>query len=450
LHSDPYSVVSFTGLTLKENKKHKLREMTQFFSRPIVSQLDKVDLPEVDMYRTASGLSFYLNNAGDSEAVKLDVLIQAGRVHESKHLVSKAVGSIISRGTSRLDRDRIDQCVDQKGAALFSLADPDLIHIGLYTSRKHVDELFPLVYEILTDPVFPETELIKFIKRGKQRLREDLKNPSVLAYRHTTEKIFGSTHPYGYNSTEETFDALRTEDLVLYYLNNVTPGRTHVILTARPDRKLETKTLRLFEKWSPKGANETVMFPKVHSEIGTAYISFQQENLQTAFCMGRMGPGRQEPNTFYTTHILSLILGGFFGSRLVRNIREEKGLAYDVHSSLDPLRFATLFTVSGECSKEEMEKVNIEIQAEMQRLREEFLDVDELAMLKNYAIGLIMNTLDGPLHTAEWLKSTIAEGASIDSIGRFVERIREVTVEELRDNARSFLIHGHFFTTWVS
>lgn len=424
--------------------------MNTLYKQPPISQLRNIKFPEIESFKAPNGLTIHLNPAGETDVVKLDLLINAGRPQERKHMVSRAVGNLITRGTGQKDRDDIDELIDQKGAILYSTAEPDLIHISLLTIARHVERLFPLVLEMLTDPAFHEVELIKFIKRNKLKLREDLHSPSVRAYRHTTEHVFGKDHPYGYNSNKRYFDSLRSEDLVLFYLDNFFPANTHLILTARGEDRMVQILMEGFGQWKSAGNEKSDWnIPPPVNETGNSYIEFQAANKQMAFCMARTGPGREDPS-YVEGQMLSLALGGYFGSRLMKNIREEKGLAYDIHSTLDPLRFATLFMVAGECNRKAADEVKKEIAREMTVLREELIGDREMEMLKNYTMGVIMNTLDGPLHTSDWIRSYIAESGSPRDLRYFSEKVLDIKSRDLRELARDFLREDQFFCTWVS
>jgi predicted Zn-dependent peptidase len=142
---------------------------------------------------------------------------------------------------------------------------------------------------------------------------------------------------------------------------------------------------------------------------------------------------------FNGLYVLSTILGGYFGSRLMANIREDKGYTYNIYATLDAMLFDGYFCIGTEVGNELVEPTIKEIHHEMKLLREELVSTEELEMLRNYLMGNFLAMLDGPFNISELLRTMLIEDLPFSSFEQMIETVNTIQPEQLRDLACKYL-----------
>ena len=133
--------------------------------------------------------------------------------------------------------------------------------------------------------------------------------------------------------------------------------------------------------------------------------------------------------------ILNTVLGGYFGSRLMKNIREDKGFTYGIGSAIIPLKNSAYFFISAETGSDVTFQAVEEIYKELRKLKEQPIPIEELDLVKNYKTGEIMRSLDGPFAISDLTKLTIQFDLDADYFSKYISVIRNITSSELQDLA---------------
>ena len=404
---------------------------------PQIRDIDHFQLPVPERYTLGNGIPVYVVNMGTHEVVKLEILFFAGRPYERKPLVSRVTLGLLKEGTRRYDSAEIAEQFDFYGSSLSFPFNLDTSNITLYSLTKHFDKVLPVFAEMLSDPVFPESELENFKSRNKQRLQVDLQKNDIVAYRQITEHIFGSDHPYGYNSYPETYDSISREDLLEHYGRYYNSGNCLVFLSGSFDKRVLGSLER--HLGSALRPGRRAWAEPVGPERRPERVRIDlPDSVQTAIRVGRRLFSRHHPD-YHGVFVLNTVLGGYFGSRLMENIREEKGYSYNVYSMLDTMVHDGFLYIGAEVGNEFVDDTLKEIYLEMDRLQEELIDDEELAMVRNYLLGSFLTTLDGPFNVAEWIKNQVTESLPLSFFDESVRTVKAIDAAELRTLARRYL-----------
>ena len=302
---------------------------------------------------------------------------------------------------------------------------------------RHFEELLPVVAELLTCPSFPEKELKNFVRQNQQRLRVDLAKNDVIAYRKITEYIFGSDHPYGYNSYPDSYKEINRTDLQEHFSRCYTAENCHIFISGQTD----SNSIRLLEKHLAKAIPNG---PKVEPILkGTTEAPFRikldhPNSVQTAIRIGGRLFSRRHPD-YKELYLLNTLLGGYFGSRLMANVREEKGYTYNIYSVLDTMQYDGCFYIATEVGDAFVDQTLKEIYREMELLRESLVTSVELEMVKNYLLGNFLGMLDGPFNVMDILKGQILEGLPKHFFSDLVLTVNEMTPEDIQKLAKQYL-----------
>jgi predicted Zn-dependent peptidase len=396
-----------------------------------------IQLKRPDQYTLDNGINVYGINAGSQEVIKLEVVFRAGRPYEKKHLVSRATADQLKEGTSKHTAAAIAEHFDYYGSTLSLPFNLDTSNVVVYCMTKHFEKIIPLLGEILNAPAFPEHELSSFIQRNQQRLNVDLSKNDVVAYRTITELIFGTEHPYGYNSYADTYKNLDRSDLVTHFQDNYTAENCFILISGR----INTKIIQLLNQYLgqaiPKGQKNTIQVKAPQGAPVRKKIN-QPDTVQTAIRIGRDFHNRHHPD-YKGMYVLNTILGGYFGSRLMNNIREEKGYTYNIYSLVDSMQFSGCFYIGTEVGNEFVDQTVEEVYKEMAILQQELIDKQELEMVKNYLLGYYLTLVDGPFNIAEVIKAQITDELPIHFFEDLVQYTSEIDVIELQRLAQKYL-----------
>ncbi len=418
-------------------------------SAPPIHEIGNLVLPHPNVLRLDNGIPVYVLNFPGQEIVKIEAVYRAGRPQEDKHLVARATSRLLREGSLNRSAAEISEYIDFYGGSLSVPTNLDTSNILLFSLKKYAADLIPVFAEVLQAPAFPESELETFKLTGVQDLLVELEKVEVLAYRKITELIFGERHPYGYNSTPEDYAALRRADLVQFYDTWYTPSNCLLFASGSiDDQVLKLLNQYLGQQKKTTRATEKQYF-KPDTGLKPARVKIKQPgSLQTAVKIGREAFNRRHPD-FNGLYVLNTILGGYFGSRLMTNIREKKGFTYNIYSTLDAYLHDGCFYIATEVNSGSAAATIREIFAEMKKLREEPVGEDELDMVRNYLLGMLLNGLDGPLNTSDVVRSLISEGLSEAEFSALAETIRYISPAQLQALAVRYLQPEDFWVVTV-
>jgi zinc protease len=416
---------------------------------PPVHEIRNLLLPHPQQLRLDNGIPVYVLDFPGQEILKIEIVYRVGRPQETKHIVSRATARLLREGTQRMNSAEIAEYLDFYGASLSVPVSLDTANFTLFSLKKYAAEVIPVFADVLLNPVFPEKELDTFRQTSIQELSVELEKVEVLAYRKITEFIFGAEHPYGYNSTVEDYNALTRNDLQEFYRRWYTPGNCMVFAAGRVDDAVMELLNRCFGQHQVREGARSDFRSDVTAAKPLVVKMKHPGALQSAVKIGRRLFNRLHPD-YDGMFVLNTILGGYFGSRLMTNIREKRGYTYNIYSTADSMLYDGCFYIATEVNKNKTAATIKAIFAELKDLREKPVEDEELAMVRNYLLGMLLNGLDGPLNTSDVVRSIIIDNLPLESFDRLVHTIRTITPEQLRALAEKYLQPEDFWTVTVT
>lgn len=406
-------------------------------SPPPIRDIADLHFPAPEVRMLSGGIPLYLLPGEAQGLLKLEVLFLAGRVHEDRVLQARGACRMLREGTLHRSSAEIAEQTDMYGGAISSSDSMDHNGLVLQCLSRFLPQLLPVFADVLLHPSFPEEELQTFIMNNVQRLEEDLSKNEVVAYRELTALLFGADHPYGYNSTPEMYRGLTREPLAAFWEAHFRAGNCLMLLSGEFDEEAVRAIDRQLCRPMRPGRSEG-RYPAPASERREVLHLQSRDSHQNAIRIGRRLFARDHPD-FYPLQAVNLLLGGYFGSRLMTRLREELGLTYNIYSHVDVLRHDGYFYISAEVSKEETQTTLQEIYGELARMAEEEVSGEELLMMQRFAAGNMLHLLDGPFYRADTLRNLLAEGGDHTHFDRQVRAILEITPRQVRGLAARWL-----------
>lgn len=414
---------------------------------PIIKDATEFDLKlkPYEKYVLDNGVEVYAVNAGTQEVMSVELVFKAGNWYEQQNNVAAATNYLIKNGTSNKTAFQLNEHFDYYGSHLSRGCYNETSTIILHCINRHLETHLPVIAEIITDSIYPEHELDIFKQNMQQKLIVNLKKCDFVAGRLIEEYLFGKQHPYGVYSNKEDYDALQQQQLQDYYKQYYSKGHCTIFAGGLLPENFEQLLNETIGQLPLNQATLPTLLHPVLPAVEKKYrISNDANGVQGAIRLARSFPNRHHPD-FQGVQVLNTLFGGFFGSRLMSNIREDKGYTYGIHSYILNHISTTAWMVSTEAGKDVCEATINEVYNEMKDMREELVDEEELQLVKNYLIGTILGDLDGPFHILGRWKNLILNGLDENYFYSSVNTIKNISAKELQELANKYLQPEEFY-----
>lgn len=411
---------------------------------PIVDAVNfNLQLKPYQSYTLRNGVPVYAVNAGAEEVIQFEWVFFAGNSQEEQNLVAATTNFLLRNGTTSKTAFQLNEHFEYYGAYVNRACYNETATISLHCLNKHVGELLPVVKEMITESTLPSEELAIYQQNMKQRLKVSLKKSDFVAGRLIDTYLYGEKHPYGKYSSAEDFDALDRDQLLHFYNQYYTQGKLMLFVAG----KLPENIFALLDQYFgdlPNNPIEVKQHPIVLADQKKYRVTNDPNGVQGSIRIARSFPNRHHPD-FLKVQVLNALFGGFFGSRLMSNIREDKGYTYGIHSYLHNHIQHSAWMVSTEAGKDVAEATVTEVYKEMKLLREELVDEEELLLVRNYLMGSILGDLDGPFQIIGRWKNIILNGVPETYFYDSINTIKTISAEELKELAEKYLVPDDFY-----
>lgn len=413
--------------------------------QPIVNPIEQIDLVRAEKRLLSNGIPVHLVNAGTQDVVKIDFIFEAGTWFQRANLVASICNSMLEEGSVNYTAAEIAEKFDFYGAYLQLSIDQNQGFVSVVTLGKHLPVLLDVMEDVIKRSVFPEHELEVLIAKNKQKWLLENEKVRTLCQKKFTQILFGDSHPYAINNTLEDFDRITRTDLIQFYQSLYHSGNCHIIASG----KINDKVLGLLDNHFGGTDWLQSLMPVPDYIVCSDPVKFHHvekaNGIQSAIRVGKFWVTKNHPD-FHALSILVTILGGYFGSRLMTNIREEKGYTYGISSFVLTLKKACYIIISTEVGNEYIKPTLKEIAIEMKRLQAELVSENELETVKSYLLGEFLRDFDGPFALAASFKAINDFGLDYTFYDQALKVLRNITSAELMQLAQQYLNPDDFYT----
>jgi zinc protease len=410
-----------------------------------------IKLPPAQRHKLSNGVDVFAVDMGTEDTIMINWVFNAGNAFEEKKAVAAATNQLLKNGTSTRSAFELNEHFEYHGAYLNRSCYNETAEVSVHCLSKHLNVLLPAVADIFSNSVFPEKEIEIYAQNARQRLKVSLQKSEFVASRLIDAYLFGEQHPYGKYNELDDYSAITQSDLLSFYDTNYRKGHVVMFIAGKLPEGIIEELDRVFGSlpWSSLQSDiRNIAYPKARNPKRKHLVVNDEQGVQAAIRIAREFPNRHHPD-FQKALILNNIFGGYFGSRLMANIREDKGYTYGIHSYIMNLVKETGWLISTEAGRDVSEATVKEIYNEMEQLREEEIDEEELHITKNYMIGTILGELDGPFQVAGRWKNLVLNGLDENYFYKGIQTIKTVTAEELRALADKYFDPAEFIEVVV-
>lgn len=405
---------------------------------PPSQKIEQVSIPKAEEVLLDNQVPVYLVKAGEQPVVRLELIFEAGSRYENHVGESYFTSKMLSEGTSRYSATQISEQFDQYGAFLEISQSVERLGITVHGLTKHLPKLLPLLQEMIADSVIPENELQVQKNITSQNLKISLEKSSYVAGQVFREQIYGTDHPYGKTLTLALIENISRDAVKDFYEKNV-KGKTFRVFISGQFGDTEVQAINQYLGQTPLEAPAHCGIVDNIDEIKRpeSVLLERLDNVQSSIRLGKRLFGRTHPD-FFKFIVTNTIFGGYFGSRLMKNIREEKGFTYGISSGLIPQRYGGYLVMGTDVKKEFTQQTIDEIVKEIRRLQTEPVDEDEMETAKNYMIGSLVGSLNTPFEVADRQKIILLDELPADFYDNYIQKIRAITPLDVIEIANTY------------
>lgn len=410
--------------------------MLDRITEPAFGKIETIDLIEPSVRHLSNGIPVFSINAGTQDILKVELVFGAGTTTSDKLLVGSSTIKLLKDGTGQKSAAEIAEAVDFFGSHLESEITHEESSLALFTLNKHLKSTLPTMAEVYQNPTFPDREFETYILKSQQEMLVSEEKVSYLCSKGFSATLFGKNHPYGRSANTEDYQKLIRTDLVDFHASFIRNRPKYIMVAGL----LNDDTHDLLEQYFGSEKREQLPEQEITiSNSASAVVHVEKADaVQNAIRIGRVLFNRTHPD-FIGMQILATVLGGYFGSRLMSNIREDKGYTYGIGAGLVSLKDSGYLSISTEVGSDVCQAALNEIYFEIGRLRKELIPSSELELVKNYMLGSILKTIDGPFHISAKWKTYLKYGLGADAHHDLIHRIKTITPERLRELAQKYL-----------
>ncbi len=420
--------------------------MNRKIAPPIVDAVNfNLQLKPYQYFTLENGIPVYCIDAGEQEVLQIEWIFYAGNWFEQQQGVAAATNFMLKNGTSKKNAYELNEAFDYYGSYCSRSCYNETASVSLHCLSRHAEKGVSIIAEMISDSVFPEKELEIFKQNSKQRLQVNQKKCEFVAGRKIDGLLYGEKHPYAAYTSETEIDALDVALLKTFYQQYYLQGSCVIFVAGKLPAQIIGLLNAHFGKMPLKKPGYLLSPVPVNPSPEKKWrIKNDEQAVQGAIRMASSFPNRHHPD-FKKAVVLNNIFGGYFGSRLMSNIREEKGYTYGIYSYLQNHIQESAWMISTEAGLAYCEPLIEEVYKEMKLLRETPVSSNELKLVQNYMMGSLLGDLDGPFHIIAKWKNIILNGLGEDYFYSSVDAIKNSKPEELQALAQKYLQPENFY-----
>ena len=408
---------------------------TPTMQRPPINLAPSPRVPHTTLHTCANGTRLYTLHNSKQGVIRVSFIFRAGTSWQSVPFSASATINTLSEGTEQFSALEIAERLDFVGSYFDANIDRDWAVLTYCSLSKFARETFEIAEQVVLHPTFPEREIGVYCTKRKEQLIVQRSKPDHLSRELFGKSIFGADHPYGVTSPAEAYDALTREDIEHFYRTHYTAENCFAVLCGDITEEHIAHTKAILEQL-PHGSLDQRTIP---TPISTPRAELKVEGaVQSCLKIGRTLFPRTHPD-FVPMQVVSTALGGYFGSRLMQNLRERHGYTYGAYAAMINLDRSGYFVMSADVASEYTSAATKEMLKEVESFCSEPMRDRELQMVKNIIFGDVMRIFDGPFGVADVTIENIQNGTDNGYTERFLQQVASITAEQLQEVATKYL-----------
>lgn len=403
-------------------------------SAPSLKEITQIDFVQPETFALNEQVKLYFMPKVPNETARVDFYFDAGIILGKKG-TSSFVNALLLSGNETMNSIQINHQIDLYGGFFETGLTTEGAVISVFALRENMLPLLHFLKKVIQEMNCQPKELEEMVMDKKQKFQVNLQKTRFLAQREFQKHIFASNEQYAKIVTEDYYENVDRSELQSFFETNYLKGLTKMAVVGHFERTAIEEMVSLFQPWAKKELPTYVT--EMKNEIGVFHQP-KSDAMQSALRIGRILFNKKHAD-YHDFNILNTILGDYFGSRLMTNIREDKGYTYGIGSMIAEYNNFGYFMIATEVGKDVKDATFQEIQNEFHRLKEEPIAEQELGLVKNYMLGQLLKSADGPYSMMDLFLSAEVHGKNLDFYNEAIHSIQNITSERIQNLAKKYL-----------
>ena len=405
---------------------------------PEIKTIENIDIKKATEYKLDNGIKVFAVDAGSQEVMRTDFVFNAGICHQEKFFQSSLTNSLMKEGTKNYSSEEIANKLDFWGTFLGMDIDKHSASISFFALHKFYPESLELIEDIIKKPTFPQEEFDIKLQQRQQGFKVRRQKVETLAIEKYFELLFSSNHPYGNKAEIEDFDKITIENLKHFHQTQYHSNNVYILMAGKdPKQYLEILNQRFGQKdWAQETTKKENNY-KMHESPAGEYLVKKEDAQQSAIRAG-MQLHIESNEDYNQLLILNMIYGGYFGSRLMQNLREDKGFTYGISSYIREDKEAKMLLIATDVGVEYTKKSIAEIKKELAIITKTEIDENELELAKRQMLGQTLSLFDGPFAQIDAFQYLHELNKDYDYYQSLINTIKNTTAQQLLKIAQKY------------
>jgi len=380
-------------------------------------------------FKLSNGAKFFYIPTPGLNAVKIDVLCKGQRASLSldQALVSSFTLQMLQEGTKQKDAGEIAEFFDFYASEVHPILTYSHEGLGFLSTKKYLSTVLEVFISLFTEATFPQDMLEKRQSQRKLSIKLEKERTASRANQVFRKCLFGANHPYGVEIEESHVDAVKRDQLISYY-ETLLWQDIEIFVTGNFDSTELENLCTQFGGLPNRTVSESILLPGVNTLL--AVSEPREKSVQSSILIGSWSIPKTHPD-FIALTVFNTILGGYFGSRLVKNIREDKGHTYGIYSSLAEIGNLNYWVIAADVQKAFYPEVIKEIYHEIEVLTEVEIDADELEVVRNYLIGQMLKQFSTSFDLIDRFQAVHHSGMDFEYYAQKLAYLKKFTAEDI-------------------
>ncbi|MGC6434168.1 MAG: M16 family metallopeptidase [Crocinitomicaceae bacterium] len=402
--------------------------------KPTLNSIETIHFVEPRIFDITENVKLYFMQEVPNETCRIDLYFDAGNIRHNKGTPT-FVNALLLSGTTEKTATQISNEIDALGGFIDSGLSAESSVFTLYCLRENALKIIDIIVNSINGLTFNEKEINELINDKKQVYLTNIEKVSFLAQREFQKKLFHGSSSYSKVVDESFYKDVTQKDLKHFFTENYLNGLSKVVVVGNLSQDDVDDLIDTVGKWAKEG--DSNYESSIQNLPGSQHIE-KDGAVQTAIRVGRtlFNKCHEDYNDFI---VLNTIIGDYFGSRLMANIREDKGYTYGIGSMVAEYKEFGYFLIATEVGKDVKDATLKEIQYEIKRLQEELVGEEELELVRSYLLGQLLKSADGPYSMTDLYLSAEAQGLDSTFYNQVIHDLNKITPLRIQELAKKYL-----------
>lgn len=386
-----------------------------------------------------NGSTLYLFPNDSLELVKLDFTVEGGSAHQQAKSLSHAANTLFGEATQRHTAEEVAEFMDFRGIVVERMIDACTGNISFYFLRRYADELLPLIREMFLQPLITQPLFDAYRSHREQQIRAGFQKTAYMARNAFYEQLYTFDHPLGTYAYPDDVAKLTLQQVADFTRQHYRLEEAHIVLAGHIDDDLLALVDRHLSPVSTAAPQPRIVLSSPDRPVTGSHHVAMPAAVQTSLRIGRVLPLHWSHPDYARLLVLNTILGGYFGSRLMSNIREDKGYTYGIYSTTQVFRGSVVFYITADIAADVAQAAVGEVFNEIRRLQHEPVPPEEMDLVRNYMMGDFIRNIDGTFELSERYRQMVATDVTEQLTDNLLDAIQHVTPQQLQHLAQTYL-----------